>query len=65
MTEEELRESQVKNKGEISQHMKELRCPIHNCLIGKYDERVGCVNQTCYCPKCKIEYTFTIKAKKN
>ena len=49
----------------LSAYQREVRCPVHNCLIGKYDLRVGCINTTYFCPKCGIEYTFTIKGKKN
>lgn len=44
--------------------MREVRCPIHNRLIGKYDARDGLINATFYCPKCGREYTFTIKRDK-
>ena len=42
-------------------YIREVRCPIHNRLIGKYDARDGLINATFYCPKCGREYTFTIK----
>jgi len=61
---EDLRKSQDKNKPTMSINQKDIRCPIHNCLIGKYDARVGICNATFYCHKCGIEYTFTIKAQK-
>lgn len=44
--------------------IREVRCPIHNRLIGKYDARDGLINATFYCPKCGREYTFTIKREK-
>lgn len=43
---------------------REVRCPIHGSLIGRYDARAGLINATYYCPKCGMEYTFTIKAQK-
>lgn len=61
---ENLRKSQDKNKPNMSANQKDIRCPIHNCLIGRYDARTGICNATFYCSKCGIEYTFTIKAKK-
>lgn len=45
--------------------VREIRCPIHNRLIGKYDARHGVTNVTFFCPKCGQEYTFTRKAEKN
>lgn len=39
---------------------RQIRCPIHKKLIGKYDARFGLINSTHYCPHCKVEYTFTI-----
>lgn len=42
-------------------YQREVRCPIHNKLLGKYDARVGVINVTYFCPQCRIEYTFTIK----
>lgn len=62
---ETLKQMQDKNKPNMVVHQQDLRCPIHNCLIGKYDARIGCINTTFYCQKCGIEYTFTIKGKKN
>lgn len=41
-------------------HQRDIRCPIHNRLIGKYDARVGVINVTYFCPLCKQEYTYTI-----
>lgn len=38
-----------------------VRCPIHKKMIGKYDGRVGIINTTYYCSKCKREYTFTVE----
>jgi phage FluMu protein Com len=46
-------------------YRREIRCPIHNKLIGKYDARDGLINTTFYCPLCKREYTFTIKKDQN
>lgn len=43
------------------QYQREVRCPIHNKLLGRYDARVGLINVTYYCPQCRQEYTFTIK----
>lgn len=65
MNREELKKSEIRNTAEGSEHQAEIRCPIHNCLIGHYDERFGCINATFYCPKCKAELTFTIKGKNN
>jgi ssDNA-binding Zn-finger/Zn-ribbon topoisomerase 1 len=48
----------------IEKYKEEIRCPLHGCLIGKFDGRAGIINGTFYCPKCKFEYTFTIPAKK-
>lgn len=45
--------------------LRDVRCPIHNCLIGKYDARDGLINATFYCQKCRREYTFTIKKEEN
>lgn len=59
-----LKQMQDKNKPNMAVYQREVRCPVHNCLIGKYDLRVGCINTTYFCPKCGIEYTFTIKGKK-
>jgi len=42
-------------------YQREIGCPIHNKLIGKYDARDGLVNATFYCPLCGREYTYTIK----
>lgn len=53
---------------EEKRNQKEIRCPIHKKLLGKYDARYGCLNVTYYCPQCKSEYTFTFSAnfqKKN
>lgn len=38
---------------------KDIRCPIHGKLLGRYDPQVGAVNVTLFCPTCKKEYTFT------
>ncbi len=54
-----------KNKPIMQPHQREVRCPQHKCIIGKYDERSGIVNATYYCTKCKFEYTFTIAPKKS
>ncbi|MBS1362738.1 MAG: hypothetical protein HPY96_00680 [Bacilli bacterium] len=48
----------------LEDYQKKVKCPIHECLIGKYDSRIGITNTTFYCPKCKKEYTFTIRAQK-
>lgn len=42
-------------------NQREIRCPVHNRLLGTYDARVGIINVTYFCPLCKQEYTFTIK----
>ena len=42
-------------------HQKEIHCPIHKRLLGKYDARDGVINVTYFCPLCKREYTFTIE----
>ncbi len=46
-------------------YSREIRCPIHNRLIGRYDARHGVTNVTFFCPKCGQEYTFTRKAEKD
>jgi hypothetical protein len=56
---------QVKENPKLSKYQSEIRCPIHKCLLGKYDMRTGILNATFFCQKCKIEYTFTIPAQKN
>ncbi len=43
------------------QYQREVRCPIHNKLLGKYDARHGIINVTYYCAQCRREYTFTVK----
>jgi hypothetical protein len=43
---------------------REIRCPIHKRLIGRYDARHGVTNTTFFCPQCGKEYTFTIAAEK-
>ena len=48
-------------KRQNKQYQREVRCPIHNKLLGKYDARVGVINVTYFCPLCRREYTFTIK----
>ncbi len=45
-------------------YTREIRCPIHNRLIGRYDARHGVRNTTFFCPQCKKEYTFTKPAEK-
>ena len=37
----------------LEDYQKKVKCPIHECLIGKYDSRIGITNTTFYCPKCK------------
>lgn len=56
---------QDKNKSNMAVYQNDVRCPVHNCLIGKYDVRSGVINVTYYCSKCNMEYTFTIKGKKD
>ncbi len=48
---------QTQNKA----YRREIRCPVHNKLIGRYDARHGVINATFYCPLCRTEYTYTIK----
>jgi hypothetical protein len=48
-------------KRQNKQYQREVCCPIHNKLLGKYDARVGVINVTYFCPLCRREYTFTIK----
>ncbi len=48
-----------KKKQNQNQYRREIRCPVHNKLIGKYDARYGITNVTYYCPKCHKEHTFT------
>jgi len=42
------------------EYQREIRCPVHKKLLGKYDARVGVINVTYYCPLCRQEYTFTL-----
>lgn len=56
---------QDKQKPQMAVWQREVRCPIHGSLIGRYDARAGIINATYYCPKCGMEYTFTIKAQKS
>lgn len=44
-----------------TEYQREIRCPVHNRLLGRYDARNGVTNVTYYCPLCRREYTFTIK----
>lgn len=44
------------------QYQREIRCPVCGKLLGKYDARIGVINVTLFCPKCRREYTFTVKA---
>lgn len=53
-----------KLKQRALQYQAEVRCPVHDKLIGRFDIRTGLINATFYCPKCKFEYTFTIKPEK-
>ena len=55
---------QDKEKPNMQLWQREIRCPIHKCLLGKYDCRIGVINTTYYCHKCGIEYTYTIAPKK-
>lgn len=48
----------------LSAYQKEIRCPIHKTVIGKYDERAGLINVAFYCEKCGMEYTFTFTANR-
>lgn len=48
-------------KRQNKQHQREVRCPVHGRLLGKYDARSGIINVTYYCPLCRREYTFTVK----
>lgn len=45
-------------------NQRDIRCPVHNCLLGRYDARKGVAGVTFYCRKCKREYTITIKPTK-
>lgn len=49
----------------LSAYQREVCCPVHNRLLGKFDRRKGIINVTYFCPLCKQEYTFTIKGEKN
>lgn len=62
---DKIKTTQDKYKPSMAVYQREVRCPIHNCLIGKYDSRVGVINTTYFCPKCNIEYTFTVKGKRD
>lgn len=55
----------MSNNKKNSAFMRDIRCPIHNCLLGKYDARDGLINTTFYCQKCRREYIFTIKKEEN
>lgn len=59
-----MAEQQEKRVLPLSTYQREIRCPFHHKLLGKYDSRLGVVNVTYYCPLCKREYTFTINAVK-
>ena len=48
-------------KQQKTQYQREIRCPVHNKLLGRYDGHVGVINVTYFFPLCKREYTFTIK----
>ncbi|MDR1093457.1 MAG: hypothetical protein LBL66_04840 [Clostridiales bacterium] len=50
---------------QISECRREVRCPVHGSLIGRYDARTGLVNTVFYCPKCKMEYSFTVGPEKD
>lgn len=43
---------------------RDVRCPVHNCVIGHYDPSDGLINVTFFCPKCRRQYTFTIAPRK-
>lgn len=45
-------------------YTRQVRCPVHHAVIGKYDMRNGLINATFLCPKCKREYTYTIPPRK-
>lgn len=61
---DKLQKSQDKFKPDMAVNQRNVCCPIHKRLIGKYDCRVGIINTTYYCPTCRIEYTFTIEPDK-
>lgn len=50
-------------KAASSSFCREVRCPVHNKLIGRYDTRYGVRNVTYWCPRCKAEHCFTIPAE--
>ena len=56
MNEEKMQEL----KKRLKRYERDLRCPIHKKLLGKYDARIGIINATYYCDKCHLEYTFTM-----
>ncbi|MBD5086688.1 MAG: hypothetical protein HDT32_04990 [Clostridiales bacterium] len=58
-------ERQNNDKLPWAYYQREIRCPRHNKLLGRYDGRCGVINATYFCPQCKQEYTFTIKGEKN
>lgn len=33
-----------------TEYQREIRCPVHNRLLGRYDARNGVTNVTYYCP---------------
>lgn len=51
----------MEEKKNNSLYQREVRCPIHKKLLGRYDGRVGLINVTYFCPLCRREYTFTIE----
>lgn len=54
-------DNETRKQQQKAQYQREIRCPVHNRLLGRYDGRVGVINVTYFCPLCKREYTFTIK----
>jgi hypothetical protein len=51
--------TQGKHEPNLTIYQRELRCPVHKCLLGRYDSRFGAVNLELFCPKCGKKYTFT------
>lgn len=45
-------------------YIREVRCPVHRCVIGRYDMRNGLTDAVFRCPKCKREYIYTIPPQK-
>ena len=56
----------MKEKNEIipKRCIREIRCPLHQKLLGKYDARYGLRNAVYFCPKCKKERILSYPAER-